>query len=219
MPELSGAATGATVGTVIPGLGTALGTILGGAVDLLKTLGIRTTTEHMSDKEVDPIARKFSGDLMTLFLRAYGKPGSHAISTFVPAHFISAMNTNWGFGQSLNEKIKLDVQTPREGTEWLTRQLWLFIIWVGTNIDKNRPETFQLYVTNLFKSIFGGAIEEAGFNPQEVEYGTTKLDPSGATTNDLISSTLGANWLMWLILIGAAVYFILPKLLKKGGTS
>lgn len=201
-------------------------TVITAAVQLLKLIGIRSATQHLSYAAVQPVANKFSGEMLSVMLNAYGEAGCVRIASFVPSHFVATMKNFWGLDAAQNKTLRDDIQTVRSGSEWLARELWLFAIWVGTNIDQNRPETFQQFMRDLFREIFETSIVDAGLDPAKADSAlqTGGVIPQTPEPKPFVQNpppsqfpTLAgqSNMLLIVLLIGAAV-FLIPQLLKKG---
>lgn len=171
---------GSTVGAGSPVLGTVssvaafagpVGIVISAITGTLAALGIhiRGATQHLSYEEVAPQANAFNGN-MTALLEKYYSPSELALAAAkVPPYFIGAMRGLWGFS-GLNEVIATDITSNFQINDALSRQFFLFIIWIGTNVDK---EIFQTtvneYVPNLFRSIFVAAFRDAGLDTSLVE--------------------------------------------------
>lgn len=130
---------------------------------VLETLGlqIKGKTVHLSYDQVNPSAEAFSRDAFAAFARAYTKTERAKIAAQVAPLFLTQMSKSWGITSGLNQTIARDLSENVSMDEALARQLWLFIIWVGTNVDAESSTSFSEYVKGLFPVIFAQAVANA----------------------------------------------------------
>lgn len=168
-------------------------------------------TQHPSYDAVNSVAQSLSEKWYSIFFNSYGEQGVNSIAREVRPLFLNAMKSTWGLDIPLNQTIAKDITANLD----FKRQLWLFIVWVGTNIDVNRPETFNQYVDGLFRQIFVQATSNAGFDVSTVATVNPSQPSEGTPSSDWLAKAFQGKTLLVIAVIVAAYFLVLKK--KKGG--
>lgn len=197
---------------------------VGGAVSaltgVLEALGlqIKGKTQHLSYDQVNPAAQAFSRDCFGAFARGYTVSEMQSIAQQVKPLFLASMTANWGLGASLNQTIARDIAENAGIQSALARQLWLYGVWIGTNVDAESTTSYSEYMLALFPQIFLQAIANAGLSISKLK-GSTAVPvlPPSETNPDVeteVSPTRSSfNVIGILAIVGALGYMFV----KKGG--
>jgi hypothetical protein len=222
------------VSTVANALGdtTPIGGAIGVVASIFQSLGIKGSTQHLSYDVVAPLASRFQSDTYQYLNKIFGQPSFAVVAPIAGKKFVDEMQKFWGLGASLNQTIATDAIASGQRGD-LGRLLWLFCIWVGTNIDQARPETFQQFMRDEFRAIFLAAYSEAGYDTNRLDPGyiapaisvtqpynggspgvtyvpgqatASPLDIGGGLTTASLGGALGI-----FLILGAGVYFFMSK--------
>lgn len=173
-----------------------------------KVTGIfKGKTQHASFEAVNPVAESLATNLYNLIVQGYGESATGAIAREVRPLFLAQLKSTWGLDIPLNATIAKDVTANLD----LRRQLWLFIIWVGTNIDVNRPETFNQYVDSLFRLIFVQGISNAGFDTSSVATVNASVPSQSTPSSTWLSNVFQGKTLLVIALIVIAYFAFFKK--------
>ena len=216
-----------TVNAVANVLGSAspVGGIVGLAAQALQAIGIsiKGSTQHLSYAQCMQKAPDFSNQMHAIFAAAYSADEIMAIQQKVPARFEAAMQSYWGLTISLNQQILVDIKLNVNVKDELFREMGLFYLWVGTNIDAESADEFSTTFPSLFTDIFLAAISDAGLSADKLK-STTAVTPPASGMNPIVQgntvnpgtttavSQAGFGGLGMLLLLGAGV-----ALAMKGG--
>ena len=207
------------------GASSPVGGLIATGMNVLEALGIsiRGKTQHLSYEQVLSPAVDFGLKLWQVFDSAYSDAELAAIARKVPARFNQAMQERWGMAASLNQTIYNDINTNYMRKNELNRQMALFYIWVGTNVDAESATEMGVVLDAYFVAIFLAAVSDAGLSAGALKGNVTVpmpgdgtyLPPGDATgTNPPNATAAGSKSVLALLALAGAGYFLLKK---KGG--
>jgi hypothetical protein len=200
----------------IPVIGGVLQSIAGAVASLAKG-----KTTHFAYSEVLGVSQQGATEIFNALKTQFTDEQLMEVASFVPRHFKDAMTSTWGFGPSLNQVILNDVTQNAQGyplgSHALYRQLMNFFIWVWTNIDQHRPETFGQFAQQLFADIFVPSFQDAGLPgvketvTQVIQGQTGGVQPpvSGTTVSSAQVTSAGITPTVLIAVIAIAVVFTL----------
>lgn len=206
-----------------------IGAVIGFVTQGFKLLGIsiRGSTQHLSQAAVEPVAKQFAEKVYPVFASTYTPAQLLNIQKVTAARFVLTMGEVWGRDTSANQTIVRDLTDNAGMTGNLYRQLWLFVIWIGINIDQERPETFNTFMRDLFQTIFLQGITDAGEDAGKLaakiqnlpEVVAAQPDATSQSQSSIPTTTTGAGYslgltgksggtLSTLLLLGAGAFII-----------
>lgn len=148
--------------TVDPATIGLLASVASGASKFLQSLGLKGKTQHASFNAVTGPASAAATEIYNKFVSVYGIAQAPRVAQLMSANLLTQTNSWWGLGPSLNQQIVSDSQ---QNSTDLSHQLWLFFIWVYTNVDQNQSaDTNGNIASTLYNLIFITAIDQAGLD-------------------------------------------------------
>lgn len=206
-----------TIGTLLaPGIGTSIG----GAVDVLKSLGIsfRGKTKHLSYDVVAPKATAWSVDSYNTFhavITDSEMVGDKGYVRCVRDRLMEYMRKWWGLNIPLNYNLITDVgniDTLKAGS--LQQLLSQYYVWVFTNVDQDSGDTVNGTIFNdLFRAIFVQALYDAGLYNKQRQAVIEKVPTGGGTpkVTPPTQATFGTP-----LMIGIAALVVFGMISRKG---
>jgi hypothetical protein len=227
--------TTAGASTVDPATIGLLASVASGASKFLQSLGLKGKTQHANFSNVTGPASAAATEIYNKFVSVYGAVEAPKVAALMSQNLGTQMGNWWGLGPSLNQQILSDSQ---QNSGDLSHQLWLFFLWVYTNVDQNQSaETNGNIVSTLYNLIFITAIDQDGLDhglfasamtgvaysapPSKGTNGGTGgviITPgSGAPSVNVqpsgasIFGSLGSNTLILILIAGAVAFAIFRR--------
>ncbi|MFA6152991.1 MAG: hypothetical protein WC716_16835 [Chitinophagaceae bacterium] len=169
--------------------------IAAGVISALQSLGIsiKGKTRHLSYDQVLSSAVQFSNGVVPALRRAYTPAELSRLQLAVKVRFLNAMNERWGLGASLNQTIANDISANAFKPDEIGRQLALFVIWVGTNVDAESTTEYMQVFDAYFSEIFLRGISDAGLNISKLKGETTIPVPNTLPNDPPITTGDGSD--------------------------
>jgi hypothetical protein len=244
--QTSGAATGAAIGSIIPGVGTAIGSVIGTILSFLP--GLKGKTQHLSWNEANTVTRPLADKLADAINSQASARVLNDLSGFPSAAADAIDGCNWWkVGNDQEAVVPSDIRKnpTTDGT------IWRVFMWGFQNAPTGKYADTYAAVTEIFNNSLYPILNEdnpeltqvidlalAGATSQKsgsAKSSTSTSSSSGSSIIDTIKNALGIssgttsttsssakqaglNPIVIFLIIGAALSVVV-LLIKKGRAS